>query len=75
MTFHCAWQSPYYTDSERAAVADKLADARLTCVRIDADWSAIEDTRKGAREPGYLGALDRCVELSKQRGFSVLVNL
>jgi hypothetical protein len=71
--FHCTW--PRYSDSERTLVADRLKAAGITWVRIDVSWSQIENTGKGARNASYLQRVDGCVDLARNRGLSVLLQL
>jgi arabinogalactan endo-1,4-beta-galactosidase len=71
--FHCGWSGSFYTDGERQAVLDKLKAAGISWVRIDVAWSGVESSGKGARSAGYLQTIDRCVDLSRERGLNVLI--
>jgi len=73
VTFHCLW--PQYNDSIRTAVLDKMQQAGITWVRIDASWSRIEDTGKGARNAATLALLTSCIDMSRARGMQVMVDI
>jgi len=64
-----------YTDSDRAHVLDRLDAAGVSWVRLDVNWSTIEDLRKGARNSSAVELLDRCVDIIRARGFKVLATL
>jgi hypothetical protein len=42
---------------------------------MDVAWSEVESPGKGARNAAYLDVIDRCVDLSRQRGLNVLLML
>jgi polysaccharide biosynthesis protein PslG len=71
--FHCVW--PRYSDAERDAVLDELAGAGISSVRIDVSWSRLEDTKKGARNAGYLARVDSCVRLGRQHDLRLVLQL
>lgn len=73
VNFHCGWSS--YTDAQRQAVVAKLADAGATWVRIDVGWSAMEEPGRARVATWYRDRIDRCVELARARGLSVLLLL
>ena len=54
---------------------DRLAAAGVRWVRMDVGWDGIEDLAKGARNPWYLGMIDRCVNEANLRGIKVLATL
>jgi polysaccharide biosynthesis protein PslG len=70
--FHCPWSS--WTDSDRAAVLDKMWAAGLRWVRIDIGWSSLEKA-PGVFDKYGIGLSDKCVSMSTSRGFHVLVTL
>jgi polysaccharide biosynthesis protein PslG len=66
---------PQYNDSIRTAVLDKMQQAGITWVRIDASWARIEDTGKGARNATTLGLLTNCITMSKNHGMQVMIDV
>jgi hypothetical protein len=64
---------PNYTDTLRQTVLDKMAAAGMKWVRIDVSWARIEDTGKGARNAFQVAILDKCVDMSRQRGLEVML--
>ena len=71
--FHCTWS--HYSDAERRAVVGKLAAAGVKHVRIDVGWRALVPARPRRVSEWHVRLADRCVDLARARGMSVLVTL
>ena len=69
--FHCTWNQ---SEGKRRAVASKLAAAGVQSVRIDFAWPSLEP-RRGRLDRWYVALADRCVNLARSRGMTVLATL
>lgn len=67
--FHCTWSS--YTDEERIAALDRLAESGVEWVRIDLGWSSFE-TREDYYSQWYIDRTNFCVDQANSRGLKVL---
>lgn len=68
--FHCTWTS--YNNTQRAAVLDKLAAAKIGWVRIDFGWSAFQEQSRDTYSQWYIDLSDYCVNQALARGIKVL---
>jgi hypothetical protein len=51
-----------------------MAEARVKSVRVDVAWDSLQP-RRGGRSAWHVGLVDRCVNLARARGMSVLGTL
>ena len=70
--FHCTWSQ--YTDATRRAVMAKMAAAGITSVRVDFGWESLQP-RRGRMSPWHVRLADRCVNIARANGMSVLGTL
>jgi hypothetical protein len=70
--FHCTWSNQ--SERERRAIATKLAAAGVHSVRIDLGWVSLEP-RRHRMSPWHVHLADRCVNLARARGLTVLATL
>jgi len=70
--FHCTWSQ--YTDATRRAVMAKMAAAGVRSVRVDFAWESIQP-RPGRMSPWHVRLADRCVDIARANGMSVLGTL
>ncbi len=74
--FHATWSD--YSDSQRAAVLDKMAAAGVKWVRIDVGWRALEEAGPGAMSTTskwYVDLFSRSVDMANARGIKVLATI
>lgn len=71
--FHGMWSS--YTDPERMAVLDTLADAGLNTVRLDVSWAMVQPHDATGYDPWGVGFVDRVVAMCTTRGLTPLITL
>ncbi len=64
-----------YTDTQRAAVLDKLAAAGADTVRIDVSWAMLQPTGPDSYDPWGVGFVDKVVTMANDRGLTPLVTL
>lgn len=69
--FHGIWSD--YTDPERVAVLDALAEAGVTRVRIDASWAQLQPGGPDEYDPAGVELLDRVLAMATERGLRPLV--
>ena len=68
---HLMWGD--YTDAERIAVVNKMADAGLTWLRIDFGWASIQPVDGASYEQWYFDRADLVVNAARARGMKVLL--
>jgi hypothetical protein len=71
--FHATWGD--YTDTQRAAVLDKMAAAGIKWVRVDVGWRALEETGKGQYSQYQFDLANKIFTMAQARGISVLATL
>ena len=64
-----------YTDTQRAAVLDKLAAAGVDTVRIDVSWAMLQPTGPDSYDTWGVGFVDRVITMARERGLTPLVTL
>lgn len=64
-----------YTDTQRAAVLDKLAAAGVDTVRIDVSWAMLQPTGPDAYDPWGVGFVDKVITMARNRGLTPLITL
>lgn len=70
VNFHGMWSD--YTDQQRLAVLDKLAQAHVEWVRIDFGWASFEEACRGCLSQWAVDRADFLVDAAIERGLSVL---
>ena len=68
--FHASWGD--YTDTERIAVLDKLALAKVGWVRVDLGWISFQSKGPDAVSSYHTALFDRVVDAANARGIKVL---
>ena len=71
--FHGTWSN--YSDAERIAVLDKLAEAGVGWVRIDMGWASFQENGAQSYSQWYVDLVDRLVNEAQARGIKVLGTL
>jgi hypothetical protein len=71
--FHGMWSD--YTDEERIAVLDRLAEAGADSVRIDVAWSMLQPDGPGLYSEWGVAFVDRVLDMAHARGLAPLVML
>ncbi len=64
-----------YTDTQRAAVLDKLAAAGADTVRIDVSWAMLQPKSGTAYDAWGVDFVDKVVTMASERGLTPLVTL
>jgi hypothetical protein len=70
--YHGMWDS--YTDADRTAILDKLAQAKASWVRMDIGWRWLEPA-PGRYPDYYVSLMDRLVDAARARGLNVLITV
>jgi hypothetical protein len=68
---HLMWSD--YTDAERLAVVNKMADAGLKWLRIDFGWSSIQPIDGNSYAQWYFDRADRVINAARARGMKVML--
>ena len=68
--FHAMWTS--YSDDERIAVLDKLAEAGVEWVRIDIGWASLQEEGPGSLSDWNVELADFVIDAARDRGINVL---
>jgi polysaccharide biosynthesis protein PslG len=68
---HLMWSD--YTDAERLAVVDKMADAGLEWLRIDFGWSSIQPVNGSSYAQWYFDRADRVINAARARGMKIML--
>ena len=71
--FHCTWSQ--YSNATRKAVLAKMAAAGIRSVRVDFAWESLQPNGPRHMSPWHVRLADRCVNLARANGMSVLGNL
>ncbi len=64
-----------YTDTQRAAVLDKMAAAKLDTVRIDVSWAMLQPTGPDSYDAWGVGFVDKVITMANSRGLTPLITL
>lgn len=67
--FHGMWSD--YTDSQRAAVLNRLKASGASWVRLDVSWAMLQPDSRAAFSPWGVAFVDRVVDLAARRGLKV----
>jgi polysaccharide biosynthesis protein PslG len=68
--YHGTWAN--WTEAERIAVLDRMAEAGVRWIRVDVGWSTLEEHGKGVISQWYVDLLDRVTAAAAERGIEVL---
>ena len=68
---HLMWSD--YTDAERLAIVNKMADAGLKWLRIDFGWSSIQPVNGTSYAQWYFDRADRVINAANARGMKVML--
>ena len=71
--FHGTWSN--YSDAQRTAVLDRLAEAGVGWVRIDMGWASFQADGPGSSSQWYVDRVDGLVNGARARGIRVLGTL
>ncbi len=70
---HGTWST--YTDEQRIAVLDRLAEAGVEWMRLDLGWASYEEKCSGCRSQWYVDRADAVIDAARARGIKVLAQV